>query len=321
VSGPAPATAIVTGAFGFTGRAIARRLLGAGWRVRTLTGLPAQPSPFGARVPAVRYRFDDPAALAESLAGASVLFNTYWVRFPRRGMTFATAVAHSEMLVRAAARAGVGRIVHVSVSHPGEDSPLAYFRGKAAVEKIIAGSGLSYAILRPTIVFGRGDILINNIAWFLRRFPFFAVPGPGSYRVQPIFVDDLARAAVDAASRENEIVDCAGPEVFTFDELVAAIALALGRPARLIHVSPRAALVALGVIGAALRDVVLTREEIAGLMAGLLVAGAHPAAQTRFSDWLAENGTWLGRKYASELGRHFRRQAGAEKPKLRRVPT
>jgi uncharacterized protein YbjT (DUF2867 family) len=307
VSGPAQPTAIVTGAFGFTGRAIAGRLLAAGWRVRTLTGLPARLSPFGARVPAAPYRFDDPEALAESLAGAAVLFNTYWIRFPRRRTTFATAVANSEKLVRAAARAGVARIVHVSVSHPGEHSPLAYFRGKAAVEKIIAGSGLSYAILRPTVVFGRGDILINNIAWFLRRFPVFAVPGSGGCRVQPIFVDDLAQAALATASGKNEIVDCAGPEVFTFDELIAAIAAALGRRARLIHVPPRAALVALGAIGAVMRDVVLTREEIAGLMADLLVAGAHPAAQTRFSDWLEQNGAWLGREYASELGRHFRR--------------
>jgi uncharacterized protein YbjT (DUF2867 family) len=311
VSESPQAIAVVTGAFGFTGRAITGKLLAAGWRVRTLTGLPARLSPFGGRVEAVPYRFDDPEALAESLAGAAVLFNTYWVRFPRRGVDFETAIANSEKLIRAAARAGVGQIVHLSVSNPGKDSPLAYFRGKAAVEAIIAGAGLRYAILRPTVVFGRGDILINNIAWFLRRFPAFAVPGSGRYRVQPIFVEDLAQAALDAAlapsSEKSAIVDCAGPDLVTFDELVAAIAVAIGRPARLVHVSPAAALLALRVVGAVVRDVVLTREEITGLMAELLVAGVAPGAQTRLSDWLKENGAWLGREYASELGRHFRR--------------
>jgi uncharacterized protein YbjT (DUF2867 family) len=308
MSKPARTTAVITGAFGFTGRAIATRLLAAGWTLRTITGLPAKLSPFDERVPIVPYRFDDMEALEESFAGAAVFFNTYWIRFPHGRATFETAIANSEKLVRAASRAGVRRIIHVSISNPSEQSPLPYFRGKALVEKMIAGSGLSYAILRPTVIFGRGDILLNNIGWLLRRFPIFAIPGSGRYRLQPIFVEDLAEAALEAAQSDgNEILDCGGPEVFTFKELVRGIAGAIGRPARLVHVSPAAALVAVRAIGLVLRDVVLTREEIAGLMADLLVARAHPAARTRLSDWLQENGAWLGRAYASELARHFRR--------------
>ncbi len=309
---PGRATAVVTGAFGFTGRAITTKLLAAGWTVRAITGLPPQRNPFGERVRSLPYRFDDPVALAQSLAGADVFFNTYWIRFPRGAMNFEAATANSEKLVGAAVRAGVRRIVHVSISNPSEQSPLPYFRGKALVEKMIVRAGLSYAILRPAVIFGRGDILINNIAWLLRHFPVFAIPGSGSYRVQPISVEDLADAALAAAQAEqNQVVDCGGPEVFTFEELVRAIGRGICRRVRLIHVPPAAALAALRAIGLAVRDVVLTREEIAGLMAGLLVAKAHPAAVTRLTDWLAENGAWLGREYASELGRHFRRQPWA----------
>jgi uncharacterized protein YbjT (DUF2867 family) len=308
MSEPERSTAVVTGAFGFTGRAIATGLLAAGWTVRTITGLPPGLNPFGDCVRVLPYRFDDPEALSESFSGAAAFFNTYWIRFPHGRVTFETAIGNSEKLIRAAAHGGVRRIVHMSVSNASEHSPLPYFRGKALVEKAVTGSGLSYAILRPTVIFGRGDILINNIAWLLRRFPVFAIPGSGRYRVQPIFIEDLAQAALEAAqSSRNEIVDCAGPDVFTFEELVRAIAQGIGRPARPLNVPLPAALLAVRAIGLAVRDVVLTREEIAGLMADLLVARAHPAARTPLTAWLKENGAWIGREYASELGRHFRR--------------
>ena len=298
---------VVTGALGYTGRYIARALLARGRRVVTLTGHPDRPNPFGERVRVERLDFEHPAALAAKMAGADTLYNTYWVRFDRGPTTLARAIENTKVLVRAAAGAGVRRIVHISVTNPSPASALPYYRGKAEVEDVIAGSGLSYALVRPTVVFGREDVLINNIAWLLRRIPVFAVPGRGDYRLQPVFVEDLARIAVAAAARSDPLViDAVGPEVFTFDELVRLIARAVGSRARIVRVRPWLALVTARLIGWAVRDVLLTRDELVGLMANLLVSTQSPTGSTRFTDWLAAHADQLGRAYASELARHFR---------------
>src|SRR5439155_7954939 len=128
------------GAFGYTGKYIARRLLAMGRRVLTLTGHPDRPNPFGELVSVAPFRFEQPEALAETLRGASVLYNTYWVRFSRGGVTFEKAVENSRVLIRAAEAAGVRRIVHVSITHASEDSPLGYFRGKGQIEAAIASA-------------------------------------------------------------------------------------------------------------------------------------------------------------------------------------
>ncbi len=297
---------VVTGAYGYIGQAITRKLLAVGHQVRTLTGHPDRPDPFAGRVPAQAFRFEDPAALARSLEGATTLYNTYWVRFPRREATFERAVEHSRRLFAAAREAGVGRIVHVSITNPSPESPFPYFRGKAETERLLAGTGLSYAILRPTVVFGEGDILINNIAWLLRRFPAFAIPGRGDYRLQPVFLGDLAELAVAAGQeRADRVMDAAGPEVLTFEGLVLLIAGALGRRVRLAHLPPQAAHLLARLIGGVVGDVVLTRDEVGGLMAGLLVSASPPTGRTPLSAWLREHAVSVGRMYASELRRHY----------------
>ncbi|HYG57273.1 MAG TPA: NAD(P)H-binding protein, partial [Symbiobacteriaceae bacterium] len=196
---------VVTGAFSYTGKYITRRLLDRSIQVRTLTGHPNRPNPFGQAVEAVPYAFDQPARLVESLRGASTLYNTYWVRFPYGDASYEQAVRNTETLFRAAREAGVRRVVHVSIANADPASPLPYYAGKGRLEEALASSGLSYAILRPTVVFGREDILINNIAWLLRRFPIFGVPGSGDYGIQPIYVEDLADLAVAAAGRKENM--------------------------------------------------------------------------------------------------------------------
>ena len=298
---------IVTGAFGYTGRYITAQLLAKGRRVRTLTSHPSRPDPFGGQVEVAPFNFGQPEALEESLRGAAAIYNTYWVRFPRGEVTYERAVENSRVLIRAAKRAGVRKFVHVSVSNPAEDSPLPYFRGKALVERALRESRLSYAIIRPTLVFGVGDILINNIAWFLRRFPVFAIPGDGSYRLRPVDVEDVAQLAVQAASRaENLILDAQGPDALSFDDLVRLIAETVGSRARILHVPPNLALLLCRLLGIFVGDVVLTREEIEGLMANLLVSTSPPTGKTRLGDWLEENKAWVGARYACELARHYR---------------
>jgi len=297
---------IVTGAFSFSGRAIARLLLAQGHSVRTLTGHRLRESPFGDQVPAYMFNFDNPDLLAQTLHGATTLYNTYWVRLPKRRVSFKSALENTRTLVSAAKEAGVQRIVHFSVANADPDSRLPYFRGKGAVEQIILGSGIPCTIIRPTLVFGEGDILVNNIAWMLRRIPLFMLAGSGEYPVQPIQVDDLAKLAVMVRnSAGSEIVDGAGPETLTFEELVRLTARAVGSRARIIHVPPPIALATGWLLGLALRDVVLTRHELAGLSAGLLTAQAHPLATTRFTDWVLDNCTNLGRRYSSEMRRHY----------------
>jgi len=303
----APELNVVTGAFSYTGKYIARRLLSTGKKVMTLTGHPDRPNPFGDRVSVASFHFDDPSELIRSLRGATTLYNTYWVRFPHGTDTFDKAVGNTKTLIKAAREAGVRRIVHISVTNASEDSPLPYFRGKGLLENAIVHSGLSYAIIRPTLIFGVEDILINNIAWLLRRFPVFAVPGAGDYRVQPVFVEDVAEMAVRAADGEEDIViDAAGPETYTFDELVRLIAERIHSRARIVHLRPGLALFLTKAIGYLVRDVVLTRAEVEGLMANLLVSASPPTGQALLSDWLRENADSVGARYASELSRHFR---------------
>ncbi len=297
---------VVTGALGYTGRYIARALLERGARVRTLTAHPSQPNPFGEQLEIAPMDFGSPESLTRSLEGATTLFNTYWIRFPYRGATFETAVENTRILLRAALQAGVRRIVHLSITGAAEDSPLPYFRGKGAVEREIAQSGLSYLILRPTLIFGLEDILMNNIAWLVRRFPLFAIPGRGDYRVQPVFVADLAALAVsDAPGADNRIVAAVGPEIYTFRDFVRTLARALGRARLIVPVPPRVALFFSRFIGYALGDVTLTRDEIDGLMASLLVSSGPPTCPTAFSSWLESNAHLVGRAYTSELAKRF----------------
>jgi len=302
-----PEVNVVTGAFGYTGQYITRRLLARGVRVRTLTGHPGRPNPFGPQVRVYPFHFDRPTELVRSLEGATTLYNTYWVRFNYGAVTFERAVENTRTLIRAAEEAGVRRLVHISITNASPDSPLPYFRGKGLVEEAVKGSRLSHAIIRPTVIFGAEDILINNIAWLLRRFPVFAIFGRGDYRLQPVYVEDVADLAVETGRREdNLVVDAAGPEVYTFEELVRLTAEKLGRKVRLVHVRPGLGLALGRLIGRAVGDVLITADEIKGLMTNLLVSPGPPTCLTRFSAWLERNASVLGIRYASELARHYR---------------
>ena len=304
-------TVVITGAFSYTGKYATRILLDRGFQVLTLTFHPPRPNPYGDRVAVAPYNFERPDELRRSLEGASTLINTYWVRFPRGGMTFETAVRNSRILIHAAREAGVRRIVHVSIANPSLESPLGYYKGKAEVEQALQESGLSYSILRPTVIFGAEDILINNIAWFVRHFPVFGIPGDGRYSIRPIYVEDMARLLADAVDRQgSEIVNAVGPETFCFEDLVRMIATSVGRSIRLVHMPRFMAYLATVVTGWMVRDVVLTWEEYQGLMDNLQAPEGTSAGATRLSEWLKENGEGVGKEYASEVARHFTRANG-----------
>ncbi len=302
---------VVTGAFGFSGKYVAGRLLREGHEVRTLTNSAGRPNPFGGKVKAYPFSFDDHEKLIETLDGASVLYNNYWVRFnytDDMSFTYSSAVENSLKLFLAAKEAGVGRIVHISITNPALDSPFEYFRGKAALEQALKESGISYAILRPAVLFGEEDILINNIAWILRTFPLFGVFGNGRYRLQPIYVDDLARLAVEQGQRtENIVMDAIGPETFTYRELVKVVGDCIGRRRPVVSIPPSIGFCTGRILGKALHDVTITRDEIEGLMAGLLYTGSPPAGTTRLTTWIKEHAASIGLRYHSELARRVNR--------------
>ncbi len=296
----------VTGAFSYSGKYITKRLLERGEEVITLTGHPNRPDPFNGKVKAYPLDFDE-AGMTGSLRGVDVLVNTYWVRFDKGDNTQPRAVENTRKLVNAAKAAGVKRIVHISIANPSAESHLPYYWGKAANEKAVIDSGLSYAILRPTVLVGGGeDVLINNIAFLLRRLPFFLIPGDGSYGIQPVHVEDLADLAVEAVySKENYVIDAVGPDSYTFKELVQLVGEKVGAKRPLISVPPRLALLTAQFLSLFFKDVMLTPEEVDGLMANLLVSKEPAQGKTYFKDWLNNNQELVGVKYASELERHY----------------
>ena len=244
------------------------------------------------------------------MEGVSVLYNTYWVRFNHKLFTFADAVKNTLILFEAAKKAGVNRIVHISITNPFADLNLEYFQGKAVLEKALIASGISYAILRPAVLFGKEDILINDIAWALRRFPVFGVFGDGNYGIQPIYVDDLAKLAVEqGAIRENKIINAIGPETFTFRELAQKIGEIIGKPRPIISVPPLIGYLVTAITGRIVGDVFITLDEIKGLMAGTLTVNTPPVGETKLTSWAMKHASTLGKEYTSELARRLNRRS------------
>ncbi|MBZ0204046.1 MAG: NAD(P)H-binding protein [Ignavibacteria bacterium] len=298
---------IVTGAFGYIGKYITQTLLNKGLKVSTITTHPDKPNPFGAEVKAFKYNFDDPSELIRTLDKADTLFNTYWIRFPYDGQTYEKALKNTEILFNCAKQAGVKRIVQISVTRASLDSELPYYRGKAVQEQILKQCGVPYSIIRPTLVFGKEDILVNNIAWLIRKSPVFPLFGGGSYRVQPVFAEDLAQIAVEeTANSPGRTIDAIGPETFTFREFTHLIAKKLNRKILFLSVPSAVGILSGKIIGFFLRDVLLTKNELKGLMKEKLTSEQAPNGITKFSDWLQQNNSILGSSYSSEIARHFR---------------
>jgi len=302
-------TDAVTGAYGYSGKYITKRLLKKGHKVITITNSFHRKNPFGKMVQAYPFNFDDPGKLTQSLKGVRVLYNTYWVRFNYKLFTLADALRNSITLFNAAKEAGVRKIVHISITNPSEDSQLEYFSGKAKLEKDLMDTGLSYSILRPTLLFGKEDILINNIAWTLRKLPVFTVFGDGQYLLQPIYVDDLAELAVEYGEKdENSIIDAIGPETFTYRELVQTIGKIINKKRPVLSVPPALVYIAGSIISRLVNDVLITRDEIEGLMSNLLCTNSPPNGKTKLTDWIKKHAETLGREYTSELERRIDRE-------------
>ncbi len=298
----------ITGALGYSGRYIAQSALQQGHEVLCLTNSISRPNPL--QLPIAPLSWQNPTALVESLKTCDVLINTYWVRFDHTHFTHQEAVEHTCILFHAAKTAGLKRIVHVSITKPDETSPLPYFQGKALLEKELEKNELPHSILRPAVLFGETpaeSILLNNMDWAMRHFPFVGYFGDGSYCLQPIHVQDFAELALQEAQREdqeNVIIQAIGPETYTFKELFTILGKAIGKPRPLISVPKFLGYAVTKCVGLLHHDVMLTKEEIIGLMENrLAVKDASPAGQTKLSTWIQQYAETLGQVYASELSR------------------
>ncbi|MDR1922608.1 MAG: NAD(P)H-binding protein [Candidatus Adiutrix sp.] len=299
---------ILTGPFSYSGSYLARLLLESGAEeVRGLVSHSRDCLPGLEAVKVHPLDFSNPEALVRAMAGADVFYNTYWVRFNHSRFTHDQAVKNTRILFQAAKEAGVKRVAHISITNPSLDSPFEYFRGKAELERDLAETGLSHAILRPAVLFGGRDILINNIAWALRTFPVFGVFGRGDYGIRPIHVRDLAALMLKAGqSRENLTINAVGVERFTYRGLAETLAGILGLR-RLILPCPPALGYAVGkAVGWLRHDVFITWPEVLGLMAGLLDApesADEAPGRTALTAWAEKRKDDLGKTYASELAR------------------
>lgn len=294
----------ITGAFGYSGRVMAERLLERGDEVITLTNSPERQNPFQGAVRVYPFNFDQPKELVKSLKGVDTLINTYWVRFNHKNFNHSEAVQNSFKLFEAAKEAGLRKIVHVSITNPDLNSELEYFRGKAEIEEKLKSMGMSYSILRPAVIFGRSDILINNMAWFMRRLPVMGVFGDGSYRIQLIHVDDFADLAVREIEGDGHaVIDAIGPETYTYRELLKTIGRIIGKKRPIVSIPVWLGYWGCRLIGNMVGDVIITRQEIKGLTSGLLYTDCKPAGRIKLSEWVEEHAKTLGLHYASELKR------------------
>lgn len=302
--------AAVTGAFGYSGKYIAEKLLDEGFEVITLTNSVNRENSFNGKIKVHPFNFDKPELLTEQLQGVDVLYNTYWVRFNHKTFSYKEAVKNSKILFECAKKAGVRKIVHTSITNPSKNSPFEYFSGKAELEEVLQNSGMEYSILRPGVLFGKEDILINNIVWTIRKFPFVFIFGNGEYRLQPIHVKDYADLAFQSGqNHKSEILNAIGPETYSYKALYKKIMDILNIKRPIFSAPDWLSYLAGNFIGLFVGDVVITKDEIEGLSADLLYVEDEAYGKTKLSEWLIENQNTVGLRYTSELKRRLDRKS------------
>lgn len=298
---------VVAGGTGFTGTYVVRNLLSNGEnKISVLSSHPRRSHEFAQGIEVNPYNFGQYDEMVKNFRDADCFINTYWVRLNFRNSSFREAVRNSQKLVDACKESGVKRIVHISVANPSHDYAYEYYRGKMEVEDYIRKSGISYAILRPTLLFGDEEILVNNITWLIRKYGFFFIFGDGKYKVTPVFVNDVAREVVRQSQLEENVTeDVVGPESYAFEEIVKLIARETGNKLRIYHLSTFFMSPVCGLLSLLRHDTVVTPEELRVVIDNKLYSGSEPLGMTKFSTWVKENSEKFGKEYHSEVERHF----------------
>jgi len=236
---------LVTGGTGFVGTHVCRALIARRFLPRLLVRVGSE-----SRIPedvrnACRVTLGDVAdreAVEYAAQGTMAIVHLVGIirEFPRQDVTFERLhVAATRNAVDAARRWEIPRFLHMSALGARPGGPTGYSDSKGRAEEIVRQSGLSWTIFRPSVIYGPGDRFINELAAILRKAPFLPVPGDGSYRLQPVFIGDVAMGFADAllkAGTEGRVYEVGGPERISYDDLLDRVAASVGCRARKVHV-------------------------------------------------------------------------------------
>lgn len=232
----------VTGANGFVGRHLVAQLLQRGHDVRALISeRPGAekdlPESGGSQLDVRRADVRKPDSLHGAFDGIDAVVHTVAVPTEREQKFAEVNVAGVAHVVAEARRAGVGRIVHMGALRADPDSPYPYLRSRGQGEALVTGSGIPHVVLQSSLLFGKGDDFFPRLAFTL-VFPVVPVPGDGKARFQPIHVDDIAQALVNAVERREitGVHEIGGAEPVTYDEMLAETMRATGKRRPTLHV-------------------------------------------------------------------------------------
>lgn len=238
---------LVTGATGFVGRHLVRALLAAGHQVKALVRSPEKATqilgdPLGdaaGRLQTVAGDVLAPASIVQAVAGCDAAVHLVGIIKEKRGATFRDLhVRGTANVLAAATRAGVSRLVHMSALGARDGAQTGYHQTKWEAEELVRNSGLRAVIFRPSIIYGPGDEFVNMLAGLIRRVPVFPVFGDGCYRLQPVWVEDVAyffTRALEVEGAVGETLEVGGPQRLTYGELVAEIMRVTGRRRPQVH--------------------------------------------------------------------------------------
>ena len=268
----------IFGGSGFVGRYIARRMAQNGWRVRVAvlnTNEAMFVRPYGAvgQVEPVFCNIRDDASVAAVTQGADAVVNCVGVLAELRKNTFAAVQAEgATRIARVAAAMGVARMVQLSAIGASDTSASAYARTKAAGEQGVLDHMPDAMILRPSIIFGAEDEFFNRFAGMTRLGPVLPVIGADT-RFQPVYVDDVAAAAVMGVLGEvpGGIYELGGPDVATFRELMQTMLAVVRRRRMILNMPFWAARIMAGgvnilrVVSLGLVTPPVTRDQVANL--------------------------------------------------------
>jgi len=234
----------VTGGTGFVGREILQQLAAAGHTVRALVrGEGQKRLPELAGLEFAPGDALEPKTLSGALEGCDAVIHLIGIirEFPARGITFERLhVEATRNLLTAASQQQVPRFIHMSANGSRENAATAYHFTKWRAEHAVRESDFAWTVFRPSLIYGRRDQFINMLAEQVRKLPVIPVIGDGQYRLSPVAVEDVARGFVASLSQDKAIsqcYDCGGPQTLTYDQLLDAVAAALGRtpPHKLHH--------------------------------------------------------------------------------------
>lgn len=233
---------LVTGGTGFVGTHLVNAIARRGHAVAVLARDPESVrNRYNRPVELMAGNVLDPSSLSRAVAGRDAVIHLVGIIHEKGDHTFDRMHREAvENVVLAMKGANVRRLLHMSAMGAGDDSPSEYGRTKSAGERAVRESGLDWTVVRPSIVFGRGDGFVSLLASIVRANPLFIpVIGSGETRFMPVSVYDVARVfgeALDKPETVRKVYEVGGPRTFTMNEIYREIAAAVGKPRKpLVH--------------------------------------------------------------------------------------